>query len=412
LNQPLTTDTDSETTPAPAHMIWFVGALIAIGPLSLDAYLPAMPAMAETFGVPIVALNNTISVYLVGYGISQFLGGTFSDQIGRKRIGLIGLAIFITASVAISFAQTIEQVQWLRFTQAFGGGFSTVICMAIARDVFPLRELGRRMAMITLIMLASPVIAPALGAALLQFGWPSIFLFKASYAVLLFIYYWLRVPETRPGHWRNLSIVNLLQQSAEVVTRRIEGRRLPMRFAISMALASGVFMTFLTNSSFAYIEFFGVSANAFPLYFSLSLVGLIATNIYSMNRLTPAKAPMFFRYGLIVQAIAVIGLVVLVFVGSPSIWTVVVPVMILVACFGLTGPAGSSQYMGFFEKLAGSASSFYTTLMFAMGAILGGISGYFFDGTLRPMALTMLCASLGAVLLGATIRRTDDSGSN
>jgi DHA1 family bicyclomycin/chloramphenicol resistance-like MFS transporter len=104
--------------------------------------------------------------------------------------------------------------------------------------------------------------------------------------------------------------------------------------------------------------------------------------------------------------------VVLVFVGSPSIWTVVVPVMILVACFGLTGPAGSSQYMGFFEKLAGSASSFYTTLMFAMGAILGGISGYFFDGTLRPMALTMLCASLGAVLLGATIRRTDDSGSN
>src|SRR5690606_34786497 len=75
----------------PKYLIFFIGALIAIGPLSLDAYLPAMPAMAEAFGVSIVAVNNTISVYLVGFGIGQFFGGAFSDQIGRKRIGLIGL---------------------------------------------------------------------------------------------------------------------------------------------------------------------------------------------------------------------------------------------------------------------------------------------------------------------------------
>lgn len=406
MNQPLTETIDGETADesvAPAGLIYFVGALIAIGPLSLDAYLPAMPAMAETFGVPIVALNNTISVYLVGYGISQFLGGAFSDQIGRKRIGLIGLVVFIVASIAIAFAQTIEQAQWLRFIQALGGGFSTVICMAIVRDVYPIRELGRRMAMMTLIMLASPVIAPAIGAALLNLGWPSIFLFKAFYATILLLVYWLRVPETRPGRWRNLSLVSMLKQCTEVVTRKVDGQRLPLRFAISMALAAGVFMTFLTNSSFAYIEYFGVSSNAFPIYFSLSIVGLIATNIYSMNRLTPTRAPKLFRYGLIIQAGAVVTLVTMVFLGPVSIWSIVIPVMILVACFGLTGPAGSSQYMGYFEKLAGSASSFYTTLMFAMGASLGGISGYFFDGTLKPMALTMLFASLSAMLLGATI---------
>lgn len=388
----------------PGGLIYFVGALIAIGPLSLDAYLPAMPAMAETFGVPIVALNNTISVYLVGYGISQFLGGTFSDQIGRKRIGLIGLSVFIVASVLLAFAKSIEQAQWLRFLQALGGGFSTVICMAIVRDVYPIAELGKRMAMMTLIMLASPVIAPTIGALLLNFGWPSIFLFKASYATVLLLVYWLRVPETRPGEWRNLSLITTLRQCAEVVTRKVNGQRLPMRFAISMALAAGVFMTFLTNSSFAYMEYFGASSTAFPLYFSMSIVGLIATNVYSMRRLTPQKAPKLFRYGLIVQAIAVIALVAMVLPGPSSIWSVVIPVMVLVACFGLTGPAGSSQYMACFDKLAGSASSFYTTLMFAMGASLGGLSGYFFDGTLKPMVLTMLGASLSAMLLGATIR--------
>ena len=386
------------------RFIFFVGALIAIGPLSLDAYLPAMPAMAETFGVPIVVLNNTISVYLVGYGISQFFGGAFSDQIGRKRIGLIGLAVFTSASILIALAQSIEQVQWLRFLQALGGGFSTVICMAIVRDVYPISELGRRMAMMTLIMLASPIIAPALGAALLNLGWRSIFLFKASYSALLLLIYWLRVPETRPGNWRSLSVVTTMRQCAEVVTRKVDGQRLPLRLACSMACAAGVFMTFLTNSSFAYIEYFGVSSGAFPLYFSISIVGLIATNLYSMRRLTPERAPGWFRTGLIVQAAAVIVLVTIVLSGPGSIWGIVIPVAVLVACFGLTGPAGSSRYMAHFDKLAGSASSFYTTLMFAVGAGLGGISGYFFDATLLPMALTMLCASVTATLLGATIR--------
>jgi hypothetical protein len=126
------------------YMILFVGALVAIGPLSLDAYLPAMPSMADAFHVGIVRINNTISIYLVAYGIGQFFGGAFSDQIGRKRIGLIGLSIFVLASLAIAFSTTAEEVQWLRFVQAIGGGFSTVICMAIVRDVYHVDELGRR----------------------------------------------------------------------------------------------------------------------------------------------------------------------------------------------------------------------------------------------------------------------------
>ena len=386
-------------------MIFFVGALIAIGPMSLDMYLPAMQSMAESFDVPIFSVQNTVSVYLVGYGISQFFGGAFSDQIGRKRIGLIGLAIFVAASVLIAFAETIEQARWLRFVQALGGGFSTVICMAIVRDVYPIAELGRRMAMMTLIMLASPVIAPSLGSLLLNFGWQYIFLFKAGYAGLLLLIYWRWVPETRAGEWRNLSLISSLRQSREVVTRRVGGQLLPLRFALAMAFAAGVFMTFLTNAPFAYMEYFGVSSSAFSLYFSLSIVGLIATNIYSMNRLTPRIAPAMFRAGVIIQGTAVVVLVALVLSGPTSIWKVVIPVMVLVACFGFTGPAGSSQYMAFFEKLAGSASSFYTTLMFSTGAVLGLISNQFADGTLRPMVLTMLFSSLIAVLLGATIRR-------
>jgi DHA1 family bicyclomycin/chloramphenicol resistance-like MFS transporter len=393
----------------PSHLILFIGALVAIGPLSLDAYLPAMPAMADAFHVGIVRINNTISVYLVGYGLGQFFGGAFSDQVGRKRVGLVGLAIFTLASLAIGFATTVEQVQWLRFTQAIGGGFSTVICMAIVRDVYPVDELGRRMAMVTLVMLASPVIAPTLGATLLRFGWPAIFFFKAAYAGSLALFYALRVPETRPGDWRRLSVATTLSQCAQVIVHRDAAGRRPVTFAITMAFSASVFMTFITNASFAYIQYFGMPAARFPLYFSVAVVGLIATNLFSMRRLTATNAPTFFRVGLWVQATGVVCLVAVVLAGAHSIWHVVVPVAIIVAAFGLTGPAGSSQFIRNYDRLAGSASSLYTTLLFSTGALFGAVSGVFFDETLRPMAFTMAVATVlansCALLTGAKIGR-------
>lgn len=395
--------------PVPRFLILFVGALVAIGPLSLDAYLPAMPAMAEDFGVGIVRLNNTISVYLVGFGLGQFFGGALSDQVGRKRIGLVGLGIFAIAAIAIAFAHTIDQVQWLRFTQAIGGGFSTVICMAIVRDMYPVEELGKRMAMVTLVMLASPVIAPSIGAFLLNFGWPSIFIFKAAYACALATYYFVFVPETRPGSWSNFSLLTTLRQCGQVVAKKSESGLRPFMYALAMGFGASVFMTFLTNSSFAYIEYFGVSESQFPIYFGLSIIGLVATNIYAMNRLNQANARTFFRLGLGIQGAAVVCLVAVIAL-APSVWLVVATVSVMVASFGLMGPAASAQYLSHFDKLAGSAASLYTTLIFAFGAIMGAISGVFFDGTLLPMVITMLVATLlaNAVATYIGMQRADD----
>ncbi len=409
-SEPASATSPVDSLAATPAFIFFVGALVAIGPLSLDAYLPAMPAMADAFGVGIVQVNNTISVYLVGYGFGQFFGGAISDQIGRKRIGLSGLAIFAAASVLIGFATSIEQVQWLRFIQAIGGGFATVICMALVRDVYPVDELGKRMAMVTLVMLASPLIAPSLGALLLGYGWPFIFFFKAGYALLLAAIYATWVPETRPGHWRQLSLVTTLRQCSQVVSRRVNGSLVPLTYALSMALAASVFMTFLTNSSFTYMTYFGVSESMFPIYFGASILGMIATNIFSMNRLNSGNAAFLFTLGLRIQLGAVVFLAAVVLLDIATIWLVVAPVSAIVASFGLTGPAGSARYMSHFDKLAGSASSFYTTLMFGLGAVAGGISGYFFDNTLQPMVVTMLCASIASNVLSLRIRSHGQTG--
>jgi MFS transporter, DHA1 family, multidrug resistance protein len=387
----------------PRYFIFFLGALVALGPLSVDAYLPAMPTMAQAFGVSIVRLNNTLSIYLLGYGMGQFFGGAFSDQIGRKRVGVIGLTLYIVTCVWIAFATTVDEVQWLRLLQAIGAGFSTVIAMAIVRDVYPATELGRRFATVTLIMLMAPLLAPALGAFLLRYGWHSIFLAKATYACALLAFYMAVVPETHPGAWQRLSVRSIFAQCWQVVTRRVDGRRLPLRYALSMALCAGVLMIFLTNASFLYIEHFAIAPTRFPLFFGLSVVGLMSMNLYSMRRLDRKNAGRVFKLGLMVQFASVLVLFVLVVSGVDSLWGVLPPLVAAISMLGLVNPAGSARYMGFFHKLAGSASSIYTTLLFSGGALLGALTGVFFNGTLLPMVSVMLLATLCANVLALSL---------
>jgi DHA1 family bicyclomycin/chloramphenicol resistance-like MFS transporter len=395
----------------PAYLIVFFGALAALGPLSVDAYLPAFPMIARDFGVSIVSVQNTLSAFLIGYALGQFFGGSFSDQIGRKRIGYVGLLVYIGASLAIAFADNVSQMLVLRFFQAIGGGFSTVICMASVRDVYPVEQLGRRFATVTMIVLCAPLVAPVLGTALVPLGWHKIFLVKAAYAAALLGTYAVAVPETRPGHWSSLSVRSIFVQCFEVVTRRVDGRRIPIRYACAMGLASSCLMMFVTNASFIYQEYFGVSGFQFPMLFALSVLGFMSMNLFSMKRLGPHNAAALFRRGLAMQLLAVVALVTVVVTGNAHLWTVVPFIVVMMSALGLVGPAGSSRYMGFFHKLAGSAASVYTTLMFSLGGILGALTGFFYDGTLLPIVGVMLGASLLANTIGLSLPKSGPARS-
>lgn len=390
-------------TEAPRYLIFFLGALVALGPLSMDFYLPAIPTIAQAFGVSIVSLNNTLSVFLIGYACGQFFGGSFSDQIGRKRIGYVGLALYVVASAAIAFVQNVEQMLVLRFLQAIGGGFSTVICMATVRDIYPVEQLGRRFATITMVVLVAPLVAPVFGAFLLPLGWRAIFFVKAGYAVLLLVLYLMLVPETRRGRWSNLSVRAVVLQCAEVVRRRVEGRRLPIRYALSMALATSVLMVFVTNASFIYMQYFGIPANRFPLLFALSVLGFMSINLFSMYKLDSRNAAFYFRLGLSVQFVAVAALTAVVLTGRESLWTTVPFIVLMMSSLGLVGPAGSARYMGFFTQLAGSASSVYTTMMFSFGGLLGALTGVLYDGSLVPIVAVMGVSTVVSNLIALTL---------
>src|SRR5690606_13666893 len=246
-------------------------------------------------------------------------------------------------------------------------------------DIYPLHELGKRFATVTMVVLVAPLVAPVLGSLLLPLGWGSIFLVKAGYAILLFALCAVLVPETRAGKWGDFSLRAIFRQCAEVVTRRVAGRRVPIRYALAMAFSGAVLMTFVTNASFIYMEYFGIDADHFPLVFGLSVLGFMTTNLFSMRRLHSDNAAACFRRGLLVQ----LGAVTL-----PR---------------GIGGPARWAHYMGFLGMLGGSASSVYLTMMFACGGLLGIATGELYDGSLLPVVGVMAAASIVANVIGFSL---------
>jgi DHA1 family bicyclomycin/chloramphenicol resistance-like MFS transporter len=231
-----------------------------------------------------------------------------------------------------------------------------------------------------------------------------IFVMKAAYAVALLGVYGLLVPETRPGKLRNLSFRSVFRQCLEVVRRRVDSRRLPLRYAAAMAFSAAVMMTFVTNSSFIYMQHFGVSPSRFPWLFAASVIGVMSMNLLSMWRLDSHNAGTFFRTGLTIQLLGAVGLLLAALAGA-DLAAVVVLIVFTVSTVGLIGPSGSTRYMGFFRELAGSASSVYTTLMFLLGGTCGWLSGLLNDGTLLPVAGMMVLASLLATAISWRLPR-------
>lgn len=378
----------------PKFFLLFFSLLAAVGPFALDAYLPAMPLMANIFSVDMVAMNNTVPTYLVGYGLGQMLGGSISDKIGRKTVALTGLVLFMVATLLIIFATTIEQIQGFRALQALGGGFSTVICMAVMRDVFPAHEVGRKFAIVMMIVMIAPIISPTIGSFLMDISWQSIFIFLFCYALMTALIYFFFIPETRFSEDKTVSFGLILNQFKRTILKKSEGKIIPIRYCLTTTFASAAVMIFLTNASFAYIDYFGGSPKQFSLFFGANVVMIgifLMVSLQLMKTIHPHK---LMLVGAVLQLITMLILVTIVYTKNDTLWTVVPCLALGIGLMGLINPNGSAVFISFYDELSGSATSLNATLTFVIGAMLGGLTSLFFDGTLLPMAVMMLVGTV------------------
>lgn len=397
--------TSSQRPATPPLFLVFLGALVGLGPLTVDAYLPALPTMASTFDTRIEIVNYTVSLYLIGFGVGQFFGGSLSDQIGRKTVALLGLGIYVVASVWIVQADSIAIVLAMRIVQALGGGFATVVSLAAIRDMYAPSEAGEKFAVVMMIMLLAPLLAPAGGAVLLLISWRAIFVALALYGVLLIAWYGLAIPETRAGPRLPVSFAATFRQCFEVLNRRIDARRIPACYAFAMALGAAVLMVFLANASYVYIEYFGFSPSMFPFLFGASALALMIANLTSMKLLRRIDPRRLFKTGCTVQWLAIATLYALTLLDRLTIVVFMPLIMLGIGSIGIINPSGNAVYMGYFKRLSGSAASVFTTALFVVGSGLGALTSVFFDGSLVPMTTLMFgAATVSNVLARQAVR--------
>ena len=379
--------------------IWVFSALVALGPFSIDAYLPAMQKIALSLNSDLVTLAYTVSAYLLGSSLGQFVGGPLSDKRGRKIVAMTGLSIFTLASISIAFVQIDWIMIPLRALQGLGGGFATVICLAVMRDLYDPIEAARKHATVIFIMMMAPLIAPSVGSLISQYNWRGIFLFLASYSIIVLVYYGLRIPETLRYEKQKFTLRGMLSQYAVVVKLKVEGHRYPVRIPVAMALASSNLMIFLVNASFMFLEYYQFSQREFVLLF-FTLVGFYSIGNRIAHYLLPRVNPaMIIRVGYSLLVLALFTAAVLLMMSYDNLLLIAPLIVVSVGIMGASNPGGSAVFLQFYDRSSGSASSIITALGTSVGAGMGALANWLNNGTLLPPVIVMVICSVVALLL-------------
>lgn len=370
--------------------------IVALSPFAIDTYLPAIPTMAKYFQVDIHLIELSIPIYLIGFALGQLTGGPISDNYGRRWIGIIGLSLFFVASIAIIYVSNVQQLWLFRFIQAFGGGFGLVICAAIVRDLYDGKDAAKIFTLIGFIMMVAPLIAPSVGSIMLQyFNWQAIFVLLGIYAIIQVFVILVWVPETKKlrkvGGYEHLSLKQVLANYWAIVSHR---SALP--YLLCSSFVAATMFAFLTEISFLYIEYFGVTEKKFAWLFGLNIISMMSfnrINHFLLDRWPPKK---ILKLGLFIQTISAVLLFISAFLNVESLTVSVILLMFVIGSFGIIAPNNMACYMSHFLKTSGTANAVIGSSQFALGAVIGLILTFLHDGTPFPMfGMIMLMALLG-----------------
>lgn len=385
----------------PLQLILLLGAVVALGPFSLDMYLPAVPSMQRDLGATEAQAQSTLSAYFIGLALGQLFYGPLSDRIGRRKPLLIGLALYALASLGCMLARNIDVLIALRLLQALGGCVGVVISRAVIRDLFPPQDMARVMSAMLLVMSVAPIVAPISGSMLFAaFGWHSIFAVLVIYGLVCWVAIHYGLAESLKQPLPPTTIVRI----GHDYLRMMSHRRF-MGYALAGGAAQAGMYAYLGSSSFVFIDVFALTPGQFSLLFAINACGLIGGS--QINSLLLRRHHSEKVLGHALNAFLVSGVAMLVCASMHwfGVWGVAVPMFFCLASLGFNFPNATSAAMAPFGDRAGLASALLGTLQFAIGAFSTWVAGQLYDGTAVPMAAVIACCGVAAqILLRSVVR--------
>ncbi|MCF0094052.1 multidrug effflux MFS transporter [Micromonospora sp. MH99] len=389
---------DLMTNRQRARLVLVLGALIAIGPLTIDMYLPALPAITAGLQTTETAVQLTLTGTLIGLALGQLLIGPLSDVVGRRLPLLAGLAAHIVASVLCVFAPNIAVLGALRVLQGLGVAAATVVATAVVRDLFSGASFARIFSRLMLVMGLAPILAPTLGSGLLRWTeWRGVFAALAVLGALLIVVAALQLPET-------LAVARR-RHGGVAATLRDYRALLNDRAFVGLVLVAGLAMAslfaYVSGSSFVLQREYGLDEQQFGLAFGAGAVGLIGAtqfNVRLLRRYTPQQ---ILVSALIAGTAAGLLLIAFAATGFGGLGTLLASLWLVLAAAGLALPNAPALAMSRHSEAAGTAAALLGAVQFGVGAVSAPLAGLFGTGSV-PMAVVIaggMAAALAVMLL-------------
>jgi len=384
--------------------IVLLGALTALGPFTIDLYLPAFPVLEDDFQTTAGAIQLTLTGTMVGFALGQLIVGPLSDKVGRRIPLLAVTALHVVASVAASLAPTLDLLMAARVGMGMGAAAGGVVAMAIVRDLFGGRRLVVMLSRLALVTGVAPVAAPLIGSALLTvMPWRGIFVVLSIYGVVMLVCALIFVPETLPKARRqDRGSTTVLQRYKSVLSDRVF---IGVLIVGSMTF-SGLF-SYLSASSFLFQLTYGFDPQQYGLLFAVNSLGLVV-GVQSASRLAARFGPQWvLAYSTAVLVVAATALIVLDQLGA-GLWGAIVPLFFFMTACGFTFPCVQVLALDRHGKAAGTAASLMGATNFGVAGLVSPLVGLIAHNTgitATSMASVMVgCAVIAVLSLWFVVR--------
>ncbi len=362
-------------------LIIILGSVTAIGPLTIDMYLPAFSAISQSFSAPENLVQLSLTTYFIGLAFSQLFYGPAIDRYGKKPPLYFGLSLFIISTIACCFATSIEELIFFRFFQAMGACIGIIVPRAIVRDIFSPQESARVFSHLMLVMGLAPILAPIFGSFILTiFGWKAIFVFLAIFGILCIAVAHFAIPQTSTAN-KEEKFSHALKKYFGI----LRDRRFLTASICSAIIMSGLF-SYITASPFAYMEFFQISSKDYSLIFAVNSIGFIAVSQLNAYLLKKFSLEKILNKALFVPLLSGIALI-LVGIFYQDFWAFTAVLFIFLISIGAIIPNTSALALSNHAKHSGSASALLGMIQFSFATVMSFLISALHDGNITSMSI-------------------------
>ncbi|WP_026074592.1 multidrug effflux MFS transporter [Brevibacillus massiliensis] len=378
-----------------------LGALSAFGPLSLDMYLPSLPALATDLHTSTSSAQFSLTACLLGLSLGQLFAGPLSDVRGRRLPLVIGLVVYAATSLLCAFAPSIWALLLLRFLQGAAGSAGIVISRAIVRDLYSGTELTKFFSLLMLVNGAAPILAPIIGGQLMRVtSWQGVFVVLSLVGIAMLLVVLFRLPETLPAERRSKGgIKNTL-----ATFRGLLGDRIFMSYALAQGFVVAAMFAYISGSPFVLQEIFGVSPQMFSLFFAINGLGIIIASQITGRLAGRMNETKLLISGLTLAAFGGIALLVVILIHA-GLYAILFSLFIVVSSVGIVTTTGFSLAMQNQGRSAGSASALLGVLSFIFGGLVAPLVGLGGSETAVPMGIVIASAEICSILCFFTLGR-------